>query len=532
MNENLHDIDKLFRDGIDGHEEPVPPGVWEGVSNDLDKKQALYYKEKYNRLKRWGLLLLVLGGLTTAYIVIKVGANRDAEVAKVKSRPFVQDTDRTNANDSREKKNNHESLHDNYSVNNNPSQETNNIAEKTDDLKTEKPNGDTTAATPKNLQPNITNNRREVLAKENKAQVDGFSNGNEKQHETQTKESQVREKEKITTKKSSGTPLLTINSKRIKSKGQPLAKQLPHVASKNQSQSPLHPYSKPIVEPTRSLSHNLLAVTNRNTPVINLPPVQADTKTILPETTAVLPSKAKSSTARGFSLTAFVSPNFSFDRLEDDKRLSGPGRNRRDANNEESGNVSFSGGVLLNYGLSQKLTLQSGVTITSSTTSIAPKTVYAKADNNGRTRYELNCSSGYSYIETKNGVQPAVGDSAKTSGSKSKLTYVSIPASLSLQISKGRFSFYPGIGAGLNFLTSGKTETQLAGENSVSNIRGLKSSYLDGRISLGAEYNLTPKISIGLRPTARIALTPINKETPVKSYQNYLNIETGVRIKL
>jgi hypothetical protein len=71
MSDDVHDIDDLFREGIEGHEEPVPSTVWDAVSNDLDKKQASYYKNKYNRLKRAALLLLLIGFVGGGYMVYK-----------------------------------------------------------------------------------------------------------------------------------------------------------------------------------------------------------------------------------------------------------------------------------------------------------------------------------------------------------------------------------------------------------------------------------------------------------------------------
>lgn len=184
----------------------------------------------------------------------------------------------------------------------------------------------------------------------------------------------------------------------------------------------------------------------------------------------------------------------------------------------------------------KNLSIQSGITVTSSTTAIDAKTVYAKRDNNGHTRYELHCSSGYAYLSPKSGAQPAPGDSAKTSGTTSHLTYIGIPAAIKYHLGSGRLSLYPSLGVGLNILTSSSASTNLsegatAEKTTTSSISGLKPTYLDGQLGLGVDYKFSKKLSVGLRPNARLALTPINKETPVKSYQNFLSVETGVRLK-
>src|SRR5437763_8110975 len=69
MNEDVHNIDDLFRDGIEGHEEAVPASVWEGVSHDLDIKQASFYKTKYIQLKRAARILALLCLFGGSYLV-------------------------------------------------------------------------------------------------------------------------------------------------------------------------------------------------------------------------------------------------------------------------------------------------------------------------------------------------------------------------------------------------------------------------------------------------------------------------------
>src|SRR3954463_1301003 len=63
MSENLHDIDQLFRDSLEEHEEMPSEKVWDALDNNLDKSNIIQIKRKYNNLKRLAvaLLLLLLG---------------------------------------------------------------------------------------------------------------------------------------------------------------------------------------------------------------------------------------------------------------------------------------------------------------------------------------------------------------------------------------------------------------------------------------------------------------------------------------
>ena len=46
MNKDLHDIDNLFKNPIEGHAEEVPPDVWQNIDHSLDKKQVAFYRKK------------------------------------------------------------------------------------------------------------------------------------------------------------------------------------------------------------------------------------------------------------------------------------------------------------------------------------------------------------------------------------------------------------------------------------------------------------------------------------------------------
>ena len=69
MNKDLHNIDDLFRNSIDGHAEEVPPDVWKNNDHSLDKKQAAFYKRKYFAVRAAAILVILIGGVTIAAIL-------------------------------------------------------------------------------------------------------------------------------------------------------------------------------------------------------------------------------------------------------------------------------------------------------------------------------------------------------------------------------------------------------------------------------------------------------------------------------
>ncbi len=515
MNDDLHNIDDLFRDGIEGHCEDVPPLVWEAVSHDLDKKQASYYKAKYNRLKQGAWLLLLLCFLGGGYIVYKSSGGSDKATAKkepVSSLPVIV---RNSSNDKNGKPPSVVSRSNNVEEDgpDHSNETVSNGTEKSIAPPKEKSTGTDTASGP------LSANTTIAQTKTQRNRIDEAPN-------VAAKQLSVRKASQCFSSSFIHQRIQRTQNNNEDIESAKTKKQRQAVASLIKTDLTLSPVPQP--------AYNAVALSTKDykAPIFDIKAALSSNLSILPQTTS---SKSKASLAHGFSLTAFVAPNVSFDRLEDNDHLAGPGRNRQEARKQEQDNFSFSAGLLLSYQLTSKWELQSGIGITSSSTAIAPETVYAKADNSGHTRYELHCSSGYAYINPRTGIQVNVGDSAKTSGTVSKLTYVTLPVAINYRINKGRFSLVPNVGAGINFLTSGKTKTDLSNpagsENTTTAISGLKPAYVDAQLGLGIEYNFTKKISISLRPNAKLALTSINRETPVQSYQNRLSLESGVRIK-
>jgi hypothetical protein len=112
---------------------------------------------------------------------------------------------------------------------------------------------------------------------------------------------------------------------------------------------------------------------------------------------------------------------------------------------------------------------------------------------------------------------------------------VSVPLTIKYVFSKGKLSLSPGLGIAANFLNKGKIETEIAGsagteKASIDHIQGLNNSYFSGLVSVGAEYSLNKTFALSFTPTGRIALSAINKDTPVKTYLNSFGLATGLRI--
>ena len=104
------------------------------------------------------------------------------------------------------------------------------------------------------------------------------------------------------------------------------------------------------------------------------------------------------------------------------------------------------------------------------------------------------------------------------------------------RIVKGKFTIEAMAGISTNFLTMGKLETEIQkGSNNeidiLNKIEGLKPVYLSGLAGVGVTYKLSDKLSFVLMPTARLALTPINKNAITKTFPNSVGLSAGIKIK-
>ena len=83
MDENLHNIDDLFKKAIDRHEEMPSSKVWENIDKSLDKKKVISISEKYRKLKWVAAALLIFSAGMAMYTVRTRMKNR--ELARLNS---------------------------------------------------------------------------------------------------------------------------------------------------------------------------------------------------------------------------------------------------------------------------------------------------------------------------------------------------------------------------------------------------------------------------------------------------------------
>ena len=530
MDENLHNIEDLFRDGLEENEEIPPLQAWKDIDNTLNKDNVVSIKKKYTAMKRVAvLLLLLLVGFSIYELTNRrnvqgiagenndgsntevVNKNSDKEIGSSHIIPSQKIGDSININiKNKENTPDYDSL-DNKNTTTNITQiqpGNDNIIEN----KSLSSNAVNSLTQKGNRNKNISINN--TVANNNIVEDNIFSSNNKRK----LRAKRVYKVINHSPKSSEDEQQLTVNVNADESNPQSSRlKRLNHFTIDKISR-----LSKDSIDSKKLLQS--LAVGKFTSPVDTKRTVKLNTK------------KKGSNKPSWLSFTPFFSPDLAWYRLQEDKPDNQPDNLSKIAKSEKH-EFSSTAGVLVDYKINKKWGLQSGLTYSNTNITVGPKTIYAQQDNNGNIKYRINTSSGYGYILPSFSSNPLVGDSLYAFTSTHTLNYIGIPLALKYNVAKKKFTFTVSAGISANILTKGKIETTLEkGFNNeaevVDNLQGLKKVYFSGSTSLGVDYRLNKKLALSFAPTYRFALNSINKNAPVKSYPNSFGLMVGLKIGL
>ncbi len=479
MNKDLHDIDKLFLDTLEGYEEKPSAALKENLDAALDKKEAKKYKKRFIIWKRTALLLLLLlaGLLIYESGVIKT---RQGNYTAKKS---VAETDKTSG-DKKENNNQDKNIPangvtDNNNVINQPFIQNDNAP--------------------------VQQNQKDIITGPNAL----FTIDNA---------AVLKKQESVSLFNKRQDPFFSVISP------QPDKKEKSLTNYDNRLQT------EPIEVLDKSISND--GITERVTKNIFLlpPPVISNPEPLVVNNNNS--GKKKNIPFKPFWLfSSFVSYEQAGYKLDSDDPLAVSNIKHREVHEP-----SFSGGLLMARQFTPYWSLQSGIVYTSTQIGISPQKMYALQLPGGDIAYKFISSSGYAYIKLKTGQQPAVGDSITTSDAKHLLEHNSIPLSVKYRIGKNKLSITPSAGIEANFISSAKVEVgiDLASNReivTVNKLNGIKSFYWSAVTGVEASYRVNKKLSLNVQPVFRYALSPITKDNVVETFPYSFGVRAGVTVK-
>jgi hypothetical protein len=519
MSEDLHDIDEFFKKPIESHSEMPPASVWQAIENNFDKSNHVELKKKYQYLKRVAAVLFLLLCGSIFFLVSKnnnkkILVKEKNNATKIETKNTLPTANENIVNNIATQKS---SIAQDISPTYIPKNNDNTIPTATDTaLQKEKPNtllqNKNTFATNGNVQ-YVTKLSTNTISKNNEAN----SNNDEEENFSQKNKSQ------------SSKNKTSIFIKNARAEEEPVLVNIDNTTN-NKNKYVLLQSSIVLQEKT------IIAQINFK-PKINLLLLSTVTNKNL-----VAAAASNNKKQHTFSATIYASPEFAFNRLEDDKshqdrnpppppNANRPRDDRDKIKREENKTTSFSAGILVDYSLSKKITMQSGIGFTSKSTEAMPKKVFAEQNANGEVKYKNNCSLGATYINPKTGVVTNVGDSAILGNTKNTVQYLSFPLNMLYHFKVGKFQISPMVGVAANILVKQKATTSIEGaeKQNLYMIEGVNKNYFNANIGVGIDYTIGKNISLTAMPNARIGLNPLNKNSNVKFYSNTVGLMVGVK---
>lgn len=539
MSENLHNIDKLFRDGIESHEDMPDEKLWEGIDAGLDKSNVVDIRRKYNNLKKVAAVLLLMLLSVVGYEILKP-KSKDKETAAVKNNtPAVVNN---NATPNQTKSNTSTGEINNYAAN---AAQSNTVNSAVYDSLSNVQNtvaGNINATQPANGTAPVINNAVNSSnvtsglnnsARKNKKQKAGLpGNGVTVNDEAYSKSG--------SNKKGSHRTKITVKAPQQYTDGA-TDEEGTGESSANATQVTAAVLKSVQNEKASSLAARInKAIANETAPLQRQSP-------------DVAMAKIKRRKNLSISVMPFYAAQFVSNKIKEEKMGQpggqGPGGPPppRPGNNghkeqykqEEQSQTSYSAGIIAEMALGNNFGLQSGITYLQRTSTIEPKKIYARPDKDGKVKYVFDCASGYSYISSKTGATPITGDSINVTTSKNTQGYIGVPLALTYKILLGKkLSIIPTAGAVFNFIAKQKIQTQLVQgsvkeQQTINSINGLSSNYINATAGLAVEYDINKRIALNIMPSGNFALSSINNsDAAVKSYPNAFVFAAGFKIKL
>ncbi len=536
MSEDLHNIDDLFSKGLEDNTEVPSNAVWENIDKSLDKKKVISISKKYSKLK-WAAAVLLLFSIGMAMYTAYVSQqNKDLVEEKNQNKTSVQQTGKTDIKQG----GSNETADADLPSAGNKLNDNSLTAKENDNALT----NDSALTISKDslliVSKNETNDSRgkDFISDKSKLKINRQSKTKSTVFSPQADEWQTNPNEELATE----NKLRSVIPKNKNEKDDNIVQQL----TTSSDDKTLANTSK---EKEVVALENAGYVSNIPFTIANLPDLEnnkidapahfpelliPDIKTIK-KTNSLVSKQGSTNTSSRLSATIFYSPEIVSSSLEDDHPRFRED-NRHEIEKNEKRKLASTIGVLVDFNAGKNWILESGITLWTSKIVIEPKIIYARTDNFGNLNYRFNCSAGYSFVDLNGARIPTQGDSIRTIHATNTLQYIGIPLAVKYVINEGKFRLVPGIGLAANFLIKGQIETTLPTSNgiksaSTNDIHGLKSSYFQAFTSFGLEYKLSNSLALALKPTARFALSSINKDAPVKTKLNSYGVGAGLVVK-
>ncbi|WP_282013801.1 hypothetical protein [Marinifilum flexuosum] len=221
--------------------------------------------------------------------------------------------------------------------------------------------------------------------------------------------------------------------------------------------------------------------------------------------------------------------------------------NEESASSANSGIVSFGGGVKVNYALGEKLALQTGFMYNrvgqdmgGSSMSMAFADPIGEGETNDINRQERTFLPSHTSagnirytggnIEDKTNAEYMVASTYSSSDDlMQSFETIEVPILLRYNLTQKRLGVYFSGGIGANWIVENGVYRTSGSRQKIGEIENLRTTNFSSLFGLGFEYQLSPKVRIGLEPSFKYYLNSINKSGRFDYKPYSIGLHTGIR---
>lgn len=221
--------------------------------------------------------------------------------------------------------------------------------------------------------------------------------------------------------------------------------------------------------------------------------------------------------------------------------------NEESAASANSGIVSFGGGVKVNYALGEKLALQTGFMYNrvgqdmgGSRMDLAFADPMGEGETNNFNKQERTVLPSHTTagnirytggnIEDRTNAEYMVASSYSSSDDlMQSFETIEVPILLRYNLTQKRLGVYLSGGIGANWIVENGVYRTSGSRQKIGEIENLRTTNFSSLFGLGFEYQLSPKVRIGLEPSFKYYLNSINKSGQFDYKPYSIGVHTGIR---
>ena len=476
------DIEKVSRNVFDNFNMDAPDNAWDKLDADLDKKQAVVYKQRANRFKLLSIVLfLIIFSFTAWHYLIPTSNTQKLNNFITENKTTINKASSSNI----EPKSN--------STPNSPAR----------NLISSKNKNESASSKENNSNPKLNKSQIAQLAFEVKL--------NNKQ----------KNKKLIHDEKQNNIVTL-INPPTDKSENNVASNSIEANLISNEIASDINDSGK-----TNTTEQNILATNISDSGFSTLIDSNKTEPAHFVKNDSLFIKDLHSKSR--LSLAVFYSPNQSWCNLKDNTN-----DNFDDVamyNNRESSKFSFTTGLNLKYDLNSKWSLVTGATYSTIAKTATIQTMYAETNAANEIHFQLPTSNGVIEMpldDSHPNVQSGGSIQIKAVYNQS-IKFINVPLMLRFQITKKKFTWYANGGVSANFIVQEKAKINMNNSETtiINHINGLKKMNYGFLIGAGVQYNLYNDFGVFIEPMFRGSFTSITQNTNVNSYPYSLGLSLG-----